>query len=44
MHSSSNNNITESICKIDPIKIYPNADLDKARIILENRDKAGVYR
>jgi len=27
-----------------PIKIYPNADLDKERIILENKDKAGVYQ
>ena len=27
-----------------PIKIYLNADLDKQRIILENKDKPGVYQ
>lgn len=27
-----------------PIKIYLNADLNKERIILENKDKAGVYQ
>jgi hypothetical protein len=26
-----------------PIKIYLNADLDKERIILENKNKPGVY-
>lgn len=27
-----------------PIKIYSNVDLDKEKIILENKDKAGVYQ
>jgi hypothetical protein len=27
-----------------PIKIYPNAELDKEKIFLENKDKAGVYQ
>jgi len=26
-----------------PLKIYNNADLDKIKILQENRDKAGVY-
>jgi hypothetical protein len=30
--------------EILPVKVYPNTDLDKLRIISENKGKAGVYR
>lgn len=32
------------LSSIVPVKIYPNADLNKDIIILENKDKAGVYQ
>lgn len=37
-------NIVMLFSSIVPIKIYPNADLNKDSIILENKDKAGVYQ
>lgn len=37
-------NINLLLSSTVPIKIYLNADLDKKRIILENKDKAGVYQ
>jgi len=27
-----------------PVKSYSNADVDKVQIVIDNRDKAGVYR
>lgn len=30
--------------QVVPIKVYKNADLDKLRIITENKGKAGLYR
>jgi len=42
--NSKNNNITTESCKIEPLKIYPDAYLDKARLIEENHGKAGIYR
>ena len=30
--------------EISPVKVYKNAEIDKLRIITENKGKAGVYR
>jgi hypothetical protein len=29
---------------IVPVKIYANADIEKAQIIKENKDKSGIYK
>jgi hypothetical protein len=31
------------LCAIIPIKIYPNAEADKAKIFKENKNKSGIY-
>ena len=31
------------ICPVSPIKIYSNAEDDKAKILSENKNKAGIY-
>jgi hypothetical protein len=31
------------LCDLIPIKFYPNAEADKAKILKENRKKSGVY-
>jgi group I intron endonuclease len=33
-----------TVVNISPVKVYKNADLDKLRIITDNKGKAGVYR
>ena len=37
-------NIVMLFSNVVPIKIYSNADLNKNLIILENKDKAGIYQ
>ena len=32
------------LCSLIPIKIYPNADLQKKQILKENKAKSGIYR
>jgi hypothetical protein len=38
------NNIIILFTSIVPIIIYPNTDLNKEKIILDNKDKAGIYQ
>ena len=35
---------SSSSAALQPVKVYRNADLDKLRILLENKKKSGVYR
>ena len=37
--SAASNNI-----ELKPVAVYDNADIDKLKMFLENRRKAGVYR
>ena len=41
---STNTNTPVSEVTLLPVKIYENTDLDKLRILKENKAKAGVYR
>lgn len=39
-----NNKSKVSTNKVSPVVIYPNADLNKSKIIVDNRNKVGIYR
>lgn len=42
--TSTNTNTPVSVVTLLPVKKYENTDLDKLRILKENKEKAGVYR
>jgi hypothetical protein len=44
MNINTNTNTNNKIIFIVPVRSYPNADLQKKEICIDNKNKTGIYR